>query len=509
MALLPGSAFVFLQVPPIWRDHDSLAQIAAPPGHVNLLQFPPLYPFLARVPILLISGWTHLVEDRPLRMGVSQNVALNDGGVYILVAAQHLALILALALFVVTAAKSWERRVLLILVALATPVLFVGAHVVSSEALGIILMICLVSIAVHLFQNSHRSDGPALAAFGICLYLNIMTRHQSAVFAALLPLGYLFAFAGALVRQPRGALPTVPDPGRAHWWRKAWRAILVGVAAILLANGTTRVLCAVFGEPYRSTVSRTAIYRFDKVDRLPAPEREAFIQELQSKTDDPITKEAIPRLLEVKGYWGTSMAELERLIKKHRPPMTAKERKKLVDDYLNEICTLYFRAAPPFLVENIRNAIRRGLTRSTAEEVARAFVNGGVASLQFYRTNRGRGVRTAHLATCSPEAEARIAAFAAHGWFGGINQVPSGFVLLGSALAAAGLAFFKRFRGSLLILILAIAVTNLLLVVGTFAFASYSSRQVLPECVFAFVALSLVLAGAFPPRTPAERPATQ
>jgi hypothetical protein len=482
LALLPGSAFIFANLPPLWRDSDSLEQLAAHPGHVTLLQFPALYPFLSRLPLLLVSGWNGLVGGQPVHMDVHARVALNDGGIYLLIAAQHLALIFALALFVVTAASAWWRRVLLILFALATPILFLSAQVISSEALGVILTILLITIALHLFKNG-ESDGPALAVFGVCLYLNIMTRHVSAVYAALLPLGYLCALAMRFRSEPR------------RWWRKTYRAAIVGALAILCAHATTLVLCALFREPYRSIVSRTAIYRLDQIDGLPKDERAAFIRELQDKTSDPLTKEAIPRLLEVKGYWGRSLLELDRLIQTHHPPMSAKKRQILADAYLGEICGLYYRAAPPFLVADIRTAITAALTQATSADVTKAFLDVGVASLEFYRSNDRARPWTDHLASCSLGAEARINAFAERRLPGGLIRIPCGWLLLGSAVAATLLTICKRFSQMRLLAVYALFGTNLLLMIGTFAVAGYSERQLLPECVFAFTSIGIVLGG--------------
>ena len=483
LALLPGSIFVFASLPPLWRDSDSLAQIAAPPGHVNLLQFPALYPFVSRLPLLLVSGWNTLLQAQPPHLDRNANVALNDGGIYLLIVAQHVALIFALALFVVTAAQSWWRRALLILSALATPLLFLSAQLISSEALGVILTILLFTIALHLFRHD-RCDGPTITAFGICLYLNIMTRHVSAVYAVLLPLGCLCAWIGADKEIHRG------------WWRKTCLAVFAGIAAILFAHATTFLLCAVFKEPYRSIVSRTAIYRLDQIDQLPRPERDAFIQQLQNKTSDPLTKEAIPLLLEVKGYWGRSLYELDRLIKTHYPPMSPKKRKQRADEYLDEICRLYYGAAPAFLLADMKWAIGAALTQATAAQVTHAFLTTGVDSLRFYRETDRPRAQTEHLATCSPEAEARIVSFAAHDSLGIFDRIPCGWLLLASVMAATAFALWGRFPHSSLIAIYALVATDLLLMIGTFIVSAYAERQVLPECIFVFASVAIVLGGA-------------
>lgn len=485
LALSPGSIFVFAKLPPLWRDSDSLGQLTLPPGHFTLLQFPALYPFLCRLPLLLVSGWSRLLAGDSFALDPHARVALNDAGISLLVAAQHLALLLFLALFVVTAAQSFWRRALLVALSLATPLLFLSAQLISSEALGAILILPLATLALLLVRSAEPSRA-AWIAFGICLYLNTMTRHVSAVFAALLPLSFLCAF---LLR--RAAVSP-----RSFSWGNFRRAVLVGLSAIALAHLTTLGLCLVFGEPYRSIVSRTAIYRFDEIDRLPPIERAAFLKSLQDKSDDPITREAIPRLLEAKGYWSRSLLELDHLIRQHHPPMKPKQRRKLADAYLSEIIGLFYSSAPPLLVESVRTSIFNALTRTTDDDVAKTFLKIGVDSLRWFRADEQMRTATAPLAVCSPEAEARIASFAIPRWLAVANGVPAGLQLLVGLLTALALFFSRRLPQWRLLPLGGIFLTNILLMSGTFLISPYAERQVLPECILAFVSVAILLGGA-------------
>ncbi len=483
LALLPGSIFVFAQLPPLWRDNDSIGQLTSPPGHFILLQFPALYPFVSRVPLLLISGLTSLAHGTPLHVDPQARVLLNDGGIYLLIVAQHLALLFSLALFVVTVAQGRKRRVLIILLALITPVLFLSAQLISSEALGVILMIILLAGAVHIFREK-TTDWPTLTLFGICLYLNIMTRHVSAVFAALLPLGFLCA----LVRARSITKPL-------HLWRNFFRTVTIGLLAICFAYATTFFLCVIFREPYRSIVSRTAVYRLDEIDHLPPAERAAFIQTLQDKADDPLTKEAIPIILEAKGYWSRSLFEIERLIEARYPPMRSRERHKLADTYLTKIIRLFYSAAPPFLLENTRTAIINSFRQTNDDDVSNVFLKIGLVSLQVFRESPRLHTWTAGLTSCSAEAAQRITAFADRRWLSRANKIPCGFLLIGSTAVATVLAFLQRLPRWRLHALCAILLTDLLLMIGTFAISPYSERQILPACIFAFASIALLLGG--------------
>jgi len=82
-----------------------------------------------------------------LQLGVKRWVALNDTGLLLLVAGQQLALIFALALLTVSCTRRPILRCFIVVAFLCTPVLFIGAQLISSEALASILLILLIAIA--------------------------------------------------------------------------------------------------------------------------------------------------------------------------------------------------------------------------------------------------------------------------------------------------------------------------------------------------------------------------
>ena len=127
LGLLPGSILVMARLPPLWRDYDGLGQLTSPPGNMTLLGFPALYPFLSRLPILLVSAWNNAGHLHSLQLGVNRWVALNDGGLLVLVAGQQLALLFALALLTVGCARRPILRCLIVVVSSAIP-FFLSGH---------------------------------------------------------------------------------------------------------------------------------------------------------------------------------------------------------------------------------------------------------------------------------------------------------------------------------------------------------------------------------------------
>ena len=93
--LILPSLWFFLRYLPFWKDIDATVQLIAPAYDDNLLHFPPVYSFLARVPFFvidsLLNGHTPGIFER-------QHPSLV--AVYGLVVIQHASLWLALRYFV-------------------------------------------------------------------------------------------------------------------------------------------------------------------------------------------------------------------------------------------------------------------------------------------------------------------------------------------------------------------------------------------------------------------------
>jgi hypothetical protein len=485
LGLLPGPVFVMAKLPPLWRDYDGLGQIASPPGHTTLLASPHLYPFLSRLPVLLVSGLCHLVHPSSFHLWINRWVVLNDAGLFLLIAIQQLLLVFALALLTVTCSKRPIIRCVIVVLLLCNPVLFVGAQFISSEALGSTWLIFLIAIAVELSRREYLNRN-CLLALGFCLYAAIMTRHVAEIYTALLPVTYLLA---TIVRVRN------PDDRRTHF-RKFLVTCGIGLIAIVAASLTTRTLCFVHREPYRSVVARTAIGRFDLIDRMPAGDRDRYLQTLQAKAPDPITKEAIPAVLAAKGYWGGSMRVIEELIERDQGKLKNAELHARADHYLSEICRLYYRSLPSVALADIQDAIVRGLIRTTPTEVLSFLYRDAEYSLDLYRSIPDFQKRTEHLESCSPEAQATIRQAKNIWWLRGMdNNIPCGITLGVIVLLAVILRCFRSFKAESLYLLLALGIINALTMISTFALTPYLPRYVLPTCMLIAAALAIFVAG--------------
>src|SRR5881397_49377 len=89
--ILAPSIWMLSVIPPLWRDVDAYVQLTRPPGFETILQYGPLYSFVARIP--LYFGFA--VDC--LKAGASVPNAsffvqpiLTDSGVLALLVSQHL-----------------------------------------------------------------------------------------------------------------------------------------------------------------------------------------------------------------------------------------------------------------------------------------------------------------------------------------------------------------------------------------------------------------------------------
>ena len=128
--LVLPSLWFLLRYLPFWKDIDATVQLIAPAYDDNLLHFPPVYSFLARVPFFIIDS---LLNGHAPGIFERQHPSLV--AVYGLVVIQHASLWLALRYF----AFSWPAReiargaITLLLASVAS--FYAFAHTGGSEAM--------------------------------------------------------------------------------------------------------------------------------------------------------------------------------------------------------------------------------------------------------------------------------------------------------------------------------------------------------------------------------------
>src|ERR1051325_3015720 len=145
--LLAPSMWMLSVAPPLWRGVDAYVQVAHPPGQGTLLQFGPLYSFLARIPLYVGYATDSLRAGRPLPTLIFfVHPILTDSGVFALLISQHVSLCCStFYLIILTSRLFWVRLTLAIAWAI-NPLFYSFAHCVGSETLGMILLLLVGAV---------------------------------------------------------------------------------------------------------------------------------------------------------------------------------------------------------------------------------------------------------------------------------------------------------------------------------------------------------------------------
>ena len=481
-ALALAGLFLLLSCPPLWRDYDGLIQISNRPNDMTLLQYPPAYPFFSRFHIFaaeIIGGWIHHTKTV---INIRKAVTLNDAGLCALIISQQVALALALTYFAQICARGWKARLLIVVLLLSNASVFIPAQLISTEALSQSLLILFIALGFHLFR-SERLSGWSCGAYALCLFGLIMTRHANAVFAMLLPLAYLLI---GLLQRLRGS----SVGGRP--WKLAALFIALGFASIEASDLSTRLLCRVFDVEFRDISARGTSEKLGFVDEMTPPEREAFLAKLQTQTNDPVVKEAIP-LLARHASWDKQREEIVAILRRESPQAEEQKLRVVADSYLEKVAGLFYATHNHYLLGDMTRDTWRAVAQTTAGDVAQYFLHTAAWSLDLYPTQPALDKRTHGLASCSPEARARIVALEENPWLRLWNWTPHGAILLVTSLATIFLLVRRTGEPSGLIYALATTVVSVVATILTFYFVNFQPRFTSIAGLLAFLSLGFVI----------------
>src|SRR5439155_7066974 len=112
--LLAPSIWMLSVIPPLWRDVDAYVQVTQPPGLGTILQWGPLYCFVARIPLYFGYAIGCVGAGAPLPTpSFLIHPILTDLGVFLLLLSQHVSLCIAtFYLIAVTTRLFWVRLTL-------------------------------------------------------------------------------------------------------------------------------------------------------------------------------------------------------------------------------------------------------------------------------------------------------------------------------------------------------------------------------------------------------------
>lgn len=287
-------------IPPLWRGVDAYVQATQAPGPGTILQWGPLYCFVARIPLYLGYAIDCVRTGAPFSApAFFVHPVLTDSGVFLLLLSQHAALCSAAFYLIAMASRLFWVRLTLALAWAANPLFYSFAHCVGSETLGMILVLLVGATGLRIMRHSRKVSGKTWLLFGILAWLSILSRHINAVLAGLLPLTFFLLSAHQLIMIPFARSDLL---GR---WRRlqarqalqgATFALGVGLSCIVLANLSLRELCHAVQIPYHSTVGFTFLFRLKFLAGLPAEKRGQLLDKVAKNTDSADVKKVISLL---------------------------------------------------------------------------------------------------------------------------------------------------------------------------------------------------------------------
>jgi len=298
--LVAPSVWMLSVIPPLWRNVDAYFQVTEPPGPTTILQWGPLYCFVARIPLYFGYGIDCIRAGVPFPApAFFIHPILTDSGMFLMLLSQHVALCSVAFYLIVLVSRLFLVRLTLAVVWAANPLFYTFAHCVGSETLGMILLLLVGARGLRIMRHPRKVPGKEWLLFGILVWLCILTRHINATLAGLIPLAFFLLSTHRLI-----LIPFTRSRLLGRWRRlqatqalqKATLAIAVGISCIVLANVSARGLCHAVQIPYHSTVGFTFLFRLKFLAGLPAERRNQLLDKVAKNTDSADVKKIISLL---------------------------------------------------------------------------------------------------------------------------------------------------------------------------------------------------------------------
>jgi hypothetical protein len=279
---------------PFWKDIDATVQLIAPAYDDNLLHFPPVYSFLARVPFFVIDS---LLNGHAPGIFERQHPSLV--AVYGLVVVQHIGLWIALRYFLFSfpARDTARGAITLLLASIAS--LYAFAHTGGSEAMTPITYFLVFGAGLRALLK--RATWRSWVIYTTAVFLAVGSRHINAIVLIWLPGTAIFLALWSFLspRLTRRSLRESKTTGRSL----AITALICGLLGLGAEKVVSKALCHQFGIVERSSAGRTMSGRIATwVDRLSTDQKKALLNSVQRLTDDPLVSLAIQFQIDIGSY---------------------------------------------------------------------------------------------------------------------------------------------------------------------------------------------------------------
>jgi hypothetical protein len=288
------SLYIFVTLPPLWRDTDAFSEIASTFAPKGIIHWLPGYCLGGRLIVFAGSIVSSLLSGHGIPYLAINRTPLTDTGIRTLLVMQHLFLVLSLFYAVRTLSDRFLMRVLFAGVFALTPWLYVYANCVGSEAFSNPLVYLVAASGWKCLRATELKGGKILVYFGLLLAA-ALTRQINVILAAGLPIALLPLAGKELIL--RSATANLANGGsRFRYTRRFLIFVMVGLSAIGTSLLVQQSMCWLFRVPFRSTFGETFSYRMSYLEGLPEQERTAILARISTKLADPVVTEAMEAL---------------------------------------------------------------------------------------------------------------------------------------------------------------------------------------------------------------------
>jgi hypothetical protein len=325
------SVWFLVNIPVLWNYMDGFLQVSTKPGVANLLVWPPVYCFGARLPMLigyLIGGGT--VKGA---VGYFSHPVLTNSAILTLIITQHLAFLGASLIFIRSFSEKTFVQVVVALIFSSFSFLYATVHTVGSESGSVVLILLICAFSLEISRSGQLNFRSWMLLTGL-LSAAVLTRYINAVML-LLP---VIAAGLPRLKDRRDILEACR-----HAASRALIAVAAGVTALALANCFVWLCCLRAKVDHRSMVGLTFLARIDQLRNAPGRFPE-FVDEMVDHLRDPVLVETLLRLKnanESQKMSGDFITEakttIEEVLRAHGFSPKAPSFPKLMDEKFNAL----------------------------------------------------------------------------------------------------------------------------------------------------------------------------
>jgi hypothetical protein len=293
------SVYLLSVYPPLWKDVDAFGQLIPAANVTNIYHFPALFCFGAR-----LFFWFGDLFGTWKWPDLSAPQAPTLEGIYFLVMAQNLALILSLALLCKTLTRRDWLRGAFVAGLFFSSGLYANVLLCGSEAWSVFATISLFTFGLRLY-SAQGSETSNWIGYLLSLVLAIGSRHVNLLLGFWLIGLCLIASLLRIRFRAESGLPSRP-------FLKACTATVMLFVAACSNNVLEQYLASRFGVEPRSTLGHTLSDRIGSfLDQLRPAERAGLAQKLAAQTPEHIVKLAIEDQAAIGSFYKGTQAALD------------------------------------------------------------------------------------------------------------------------------------------------------------------------------------------------------